>query len=154
MRHLRSNKKLGRETSHRNAMLRNLATSFLREGRIKTTVSRAKALRPVVEKLITTGKSGTLHDIRKLNSYVYSKDVISKVVKDLGMRFKERNGGYTRIIKVGNRLGDNAPICFLELVDFHQIEGKSKKEARTKVLADKATKKEEEQKMSLQNPAL
>jgi large subunit ribosomal protein L17 len=98
-------------------MLRNLATSFLENGKIQTTVTRAKELRPIVEKLITLGKRGDLHARRQVASYVFKADVTKKVFSDLSGRFAERKGGYTRIIKFGPRPGDGAPMCILELLD-------------------------------------
>lgn len=125
MRHSKSYRKLGRESSHRRAMLRNLATSLVENGRIRTTVPRAKELRPIVEKLVTLGKKGGLHQRRQAESYLFGQTAAKKLCTELGPRFKERAGGYTRIIKFGPRFGDGAEICQIEFVDFSEHEGKS-----------------------------
>ena len=124
MKHLKGYRKLGRETSHRKAMLRNLATSFLGNGRISTTSTRAKEVRRVVEKIITLGKRGDLHARRQVESYLYSSEVSKKVFSELANRYKERPGGYTRIVKCGQRRGDAAPVVNLELVDFNDVQNK------------------------------
>ena len=124
MNHGHGYRKLGRESSHRKALLRNLATSFLEHGRIKTTVPKAKELRRVVEKMITLGKRGDLHARRQVESVLFSTEVSTKVFKDLAGRFATRNGGYTRIVRLGERFGDGAEMCNFELVDFTSHEGK------------------------------
>lgn len=124
MRHVKGYRKLGRDSDHRNAMLRNLATSFLEHGRIQTTVTRAKEVRRMVEKIITLGKRGDLHARRQAEATLYSTNVCKRVFTDLAVRFKERPGGYTRIVKLGERKGDGAPICNLELVDYRDAGAK------------------------------
>jgi len=124
MRHLKGYRKLGRESSHRRAMLRNLATSFLTYGRIKTTVPKAKELRGIVEKMITLGKKGDLHSRRQVESYLFDSSAAKKVFTDYAGRFETRPGGYTRILKLGTRFGDGAQMCNLELVDFRDHEAK------------------------------
>lgn len=124
MRHGKSYRKLGRTSDQRRALLRNLATSFLELGRIKTTVPKAKELRSVVEKLITRGRTDTLASRRLVGSYVFGEAANRRVFGELKERFARTPGGYTRIIKVGPRLGDRAPMCFLELTDFRDHEGK------------------------------
>ncbi|NRA43410.1 MAG: 50S ribosomal protein L17 [Oligoflexales bacterium] len=124
MRHLKSYRKLGRESSHRRAMLRNMATSFLTHGKIHTTVPKAKELKPIVEKLITLGKRQELHSRRQLEAYLFGKEAAGRVCKVLAKRFETRPGGYTRIVKYGERFGDGADMCNLELVDFRDNEGK------------------------------
>lgn len=124
MRHQNGYRKLGRESSHRRALLRNLATSFLEHGRIKTTVPKAKEVRSIIEKLITRGKKGDLHSRRIVESYVFKSDAAKKVFTEYAERFKERPGGYTRIVKLGARFGDGAEMCNLELVDFREINSK------------------------------
>lgn len=109
-------RKLGRETAHRNLMLRNLVTSLLREGRIETTVTRAKETRRMAEKMITLGKRGDLHARRQVLAYVIDEDVVSDLFTNIAPKYAERNGGYTRILKKGPRRGDNAEMAFLELV--------------------------------------
>jgi len=118
MRHLKGYRKLGRVTSHRLAMLRNMATSLVLHERIETTVPKAKELRGIVDRMITLGKRGDLHARRQALSYLYDDAAVSKVFSDLAERFKSRPGGYTRILKKGFRFGDGADMAFLELVDF------------------------------------
>lgn len=109
-------RKLGRPTAHRKAMLRNLVTDLLREGRITTTEHRAKEARREAEKMITLGKRGDLHARRQALAYIYDENVVTKLFDDIAPRYSERNGGYTRILKLGPRQGDNAEAVFLELV--------------------------------------
>jgi len=142
MRHLSGNVKLGRPTDHRLAMLRNMATSFLIEGRVQTSLAKAKALKPIVERMITLGKDGTLHARRKALSFLYKKEAVENTFGSLADRFKSRPGGYTRIIKLGVRLGDATKMCHLELVDFHENEGKKKSELKQERRAKKAEKVE------------
>ncbi len=118
MRHLKGYRKLGRVTSHRLAMLRNMATSLVLHERIETTVPKAKELRGIVDRMITLGKRGDLHARRQALSYLYDDAAVSKVFSDLAERFKTRPGGYTRILKKGFRFGDGADMAFLELVDY------------------------------------
>ncbi len=118
MRHKHGYRKLGVDGAHRKAMLRNLATSLITHERIITTVPRAKELRKVVEKMITLGKKGELHNRRAAAGYIFEKDAVAKVFGDLATRFKDRKGGYTRILKTGVRAGDNASMALIELVDF------------------------------------
>ena len=118
MRHKHGYRKLGRDSDHRLAMLRNLATSLITHERITTTLPRAKELRRVVEKMVTLGKKGSLHHRRQAASYLFQKDAVSKVFSDLAGRFKERPGGYTRIMKRGLRVGDGAQMAIIEFVDF------------------------------------
>lgn len=109
-------RKLGRPTDHRNAMLRNLVTSLLRSGKIETTVTRAKETKRMAEKMITLAKRGDLHARRQVLAYVYDEDVVTKLFEEIGPKYAERNGGYTRVLKVGPRRGDGAEIAILELV--------------------------------------
>ena len=131
MRHRRSGRKLGVTTKHRKAMFRNMATDILRNGRINTTDTRAKEIRRVVEKLITLGKNGSLHARRKALGYVRDREVVEKLFSELAERYMERPGGYTRIVKLGYRRGDNAPISLIELVteEFRPKKKKRKKSA-------------------------
>ena len=134
MRHGHGYRKLGRECSHRRALLRNLATSLLEHGRIETTLPKAKELRGIVERLITLGKRGGLHARRQVDSYVFGHSVGRKVCTELAGRFQDRPGGYTRIIRYGARFGDGALMCSIELVDYSDSEGASslaRKAART-----------------------
>ena len=109
-------RKLGRPTSHRNLMLRNLVTSLLKEGRIKTTDTRAKETRKLAEKMITLAKKGDLHSRRQVLAFVTEEDVVKNLFDDVAPKYEERNGGYTRIIKIGPRRGDSAEIVYLELI--------------------------------------
>ena len=109
-------RKLGRNSAHRKAMLRNLVTDLLREERISTTDTRAKEARRIAEKMITLGKRGDLHARRQALSYIYDETVVTKLFEELGPRYADRNGGYTRILKLGPRRGDCAEMVFLELV--------------------------------------
>ena len=109
-------RKLGRETAHRYLMLRNLVTSLLREGRIETTVTRAKETRRMAEKMITLAKRGDLHARRQVLAYVIDETVVSDLFENIAPKYAERIGGYTRIIKKGPRRGDAAEMAFIELV--------------------------------------
>lgn len=109
-------RKLGRPTSHRNLMLRNLVTSLLKEGRIKTTDTRAKETRKLTEKMITLAKKGDLHSRRQVLAYVTEEDVVKNLFDNIASKYEERNGGYTRIVRIGPRRGDNAEIVYLELI--------------------------------------
>ncbi|PLX94962.1 MAG: 50S ribosomal protein L17 [Desulfuromonas sp.] len=120
MRHNKSGRRLGRNSSHRAAMLRNMVTSLIDHERITTTDARAKEIRKIAEKMITLGKRGDLHARRQALSVIREKQVVAKLFDRLAPRFSERAGGYTRIIKVGNRLGDNAPVSIIEFVDQEQ----------------------------------
>lgn len=117
MRHGVAGRKLSRTSAHREAMIDNMVTSLLRHERIRTTVPKAKEARKAAEKVITLGKKGSLHNRRNAAKVVNDKDVLSKLFGPLAERFAARSGGYTRIIRLGNRLGDNAEMAFLELVD-------------------------------------
>ncbi len=120
MRHQNAGRKLGRTKSHREAMLRNMVTSLLEHERIVTTVPKAKEARRMAEKMITLGKRGDLHARRQALAYVRSKDVVTKLFDDLSEQYADRNGGYTRIIRTGNRAGDAAPMAIIELVDYDE----------------------------------
>jgi large subunit ribosomal protein L17 len=118
MRHQKNTRKLGRTSQHRDAMLANLVASLILHKRVKTTLAKAKAARPLAEKLVTLGKTGTLHARRLAVAKIGQKDVIALLFKDIAPGFKDRKGGYTRIIKLGPRQSDSAPIAFLEWVDY------------------------------------
>jgi large subunit ribosomal protein L17 len=109
-------RKLGRPTAHRKAMLRNIVTDLLREGRITTTEMRAKEARKTAEKMITLGKRGDLHARRQALAYVYDETVVKKLFEEIAPKYADRNGGYTRILKLGPRQGDSAEMVFIELV--------------------------------------
>jgi large subunit ribosomal protein L17 len=109
-------KKLGRNSAHRKSMLRNLVTDLFREGRITTTDMRAKEAGRQAEKLITIAKKGDLHARRQVLEYVFDEDVVTKLFDDIAPKYQDRNGGYTRTLKLGPRQGDNAEVVYLELV--------------------------------------
>ena len=117
MRHRNSGRKLSRNTSHRKALLRNMVTSLLDHERIQTTDAKAKELRGVTDRMITLGKRGDLHARRQALAVIRDKDVTAKLFSELADRYRERPGGYTRIIKAGRRAGDAAPVSIIELVD-------------------------------------
>src|SRR3989441_11014346 len=116
MRHLKSGRQLSRNSAHRWALMRNLITALLREEKIRTTDPKAKELRRWVDRVITLGKQGTLHARRQVLSIVQDKAVVRKLFDTIGPRFKDRPGGYTRIVKIGIRRGDAAPLSLIELV--------------------------------------
>lgn len=109
-------RKLGRPTAHRRAMLRNIVTDLFREERISTTEFRAKEAKKAAEKMITLAKRGDLHARRQVLAYIYDEDVVTKLFEEIAPKYADRNGGYTRILKLGPRRGDNAETVFLELV--------------------------------------
>src|ERR1700742_2448270 len=117
MRHGNAHRKLGRKPEHRKAMFANMAAALIKHEQITTTLPKAKELRPVVEKLITLGKRGGLHARRQAISQVRDVAMVKKLFDVLGPRYKERNGGYCRIMKAGFRYGDNAPVAVIEFVD-------------------------------------
>jgi len=116
MRHNKAGRRLGRTTSHRTAMMRNMVTSLFEHGRITTTDAKAKELRPVAEKLITLGKRGDLHAIRLAASYIRDRKIVKRLFGEIAPQYKDRPGGYTRITKLGWRAGDTAPLSIIELV--------------------------------------
>jgi large subunit ribosomal protein L17 len=118
MRHARTGKKLGRDAAHRKALYANLTCSLLEHGRIKTTEAKAKAVKPFAEQMITLGRRGDLHARRQALSVLRSQEVVHKLFADVGPRMADRPGGYSRIVKLGNRPGDAAEMVYLELVDF------------------------------------
>ena len=117
MRHGLSGRKLNRTSTHRKAMFANMAASLIRHEQIVTTLPKAKELRPIVDKLITLGKKGRLHDRRRAFAFLRDDDMTAKLFETLGPRYQERNGGYTRVLKAGHRYGDSAPMAVIELVD-------------------------------------
>ncbi|MFT5727970.1 MAG: large subunit ribosomal protein L17 [Desulforhopalus sp.] len=121
MRHKYSGRKLGRTTSHRQAMFRNMVTSLFDHERIVTTVEKAKEARPIAEKMITLAKRGDLHARRQALSFIRSKDVVEKLFTQIKDTFEDRKGGYTRIIKTGVRRGDCASMAILELVGYEEV---------------------------------
>jgi len=135
MRHRNAGYKLGRNTSHRRALLRNLVTSILLEDRVETTITKAKAARPHVEKLITLGKKGDLHSRRQALAYLQTRDAVSRLFDTVAPRYGDRNGGYLRIVRTGFQKGDGAEKAFIELLGAEAIldEKRQKRaEVRTK----------------------
>ena len=120
MRHGKKVNHLGRTSAHRKAMLSNMAASLIIHKRINTTLAKAKALRSYVEPLITRSKNDSTHSRRMVFSYLQSKEAVSTLFRDVAIKVAARPGGYTRILKTGNRLGDNAEMCMMELVDFNE----------------------------------
>jgi large subunit ribosomal protein L17 len=117
MRHQRAGKKLGRDASHRKALYANLAGALIEHGRIRTTVTKAKAVKPIAEQMITLGRRGDIHARRQAVAFLRSKDVVHRLFDEVAPRFKDRPGGYARIVKIGPRPGDAAEMAYLELVD-------------------------------------
>jgi large subunit ribosomal protein L17 len=160
MRHNKKFNHLGRKTAHRQAMLSNMASSLILHKRIDTTIAKAKALRIYVEPLITKSKDDTTHSRRIVFSYLQSKEAVTELFRNISVKVAERPGGYTRILRTGNRLGDNAEMCMMELVDFNEAmlatkddskkarkktarrgTGKKTKETAAEPVAPKAAKK-------------
>ena len=117
MRHARSGKKLGRDMAHRKALYANLAGAVIEHGRIRTTVTKAKAVKPIAEQLITLGRRGDMHARRQAVAFLRSKEIVHKLFTEVGPQFAERPGGYLRITRIGPRPGDSAEMAYLELVD-------------------------------------
>jgi len=155
MRHKVAGFKLGRTTSHRRSLLRNMATSLIMEERIETTVPKAKALRPTVEKMITLGKRGDLAARRQATAYLMTEEAVRKLFDTIGPRFGDRNGGYTRIVRTAWQKGDGADKAFIELLGSEQLldEKRQKRaEARAKK-AEETRKAMEEQEANQQAEA-
>ena len=134
MRHGKKVNHLGRKTAHRKAMLANMACSLIEHKRINTTVAKAKALKQFVEPLVTKSKEDTTHNRRIVFSRLRQKEAVTELFKDVAVKVGDRPGGYTRIIKLGNRLGDNADMAMIELVDYNEIynAGKATKKKSTR----------------------
>ncbi|MCX8093996.1 MAG: 50S ribosomal protein L17 [Candidatus Goldbacteria bacterium] len=165
MRHLKSGKKFGRPKDHRKALMKMLCSQLIKYGRIKTTLAKAKYLRTVIEPLITKAKKGGLHNIRQIARIVTDKSLLTKLCKEVAPLYADRNGGYTRILKLEGRAGDNAAMAFIEFIDKEKIykpeepkdqskkqevkpekETKEKKEAKQKDLKKEKDQKKEEKK--------
>ena len=132
MRHGKKFNHLGRKTAHRKAMLSNMAGSLIEHKRVMTTVQKAKALRKVIEPLVTRSKENTTHNRRVAFAVLRQKEVVTELFNVVGPKVGDRPGGYTRIIKTGNRQGDNAEMCMIELVDFNDMYGKDEKKKTTR----------------------
>ena len=159
MRHGKKFNHLGRKTAHRKAMLANMACSLIEHKRINTTVAKAKAIRSFIEPLITKSKADTTHNRRIVFSYLRDKFAVTELFKEISVKVADRPGGYIRIIKLGNRQGDNAPMAMVELVDYNEIynpkgtkakkttrRGRSKKVETAQVEEANTDEKSEEQK--------
>ena len=138
MRHLKAGRKFGRTSAHRKALFRNLVQALIQRERISTTLAKAKELRGKVEKTITLGKKGTLHARRQVFKLAPAKEAVQKVFGPLAERYANRPGGYTRIIRIGHRRGDDAPMAFIELVDR---DGEAKAPSKGKTAPEKELKK-------------
>lgn len=136
MRHKKDGRQLGRNTGHRRALFRSLVTSLLDIERIETTEAKAKEISSIAEKMITLGKRDDLHARRQALAYIRTEEVVAKLFDDVAKRFDGRNGGYTRIIKTRNRLGDGAPMAMVELVVMKQEEIKEEKKVKKEKAAE------------------
>jgi large subunit ribosomal protein L17 len=153
MRHQKKTVKLGRTAEHRKALLANQVCSLIEHQRIKTTLAKAKAVRPLAEKMVTLGKNGSLHARRTALAVLRQKDAVKKLFDDIAPRSATRNGGYTRIIKLGQRKSDSAAVAFLEWVDVAEVveeaapeKGKKRKSAKTEAASEGETKAERKKK--------
>jgi len=147
MRHNRVINHLGRTSSHRKSMLSNMATSLILHKRITTTTAKAKALRMFVEPIITKSKEDSTHSRRIVFSYLKDKTAVSELFREVSPKIAERNGGYTRILKIGNRIGDNADMCIMELVDYNEamLGGEA---AKTKTTRRRRTSKKKDEEVA------
>lgn len=141
MRHGKKFNHLGRKSAHRKAMLSNMACSLIEHKRINTTVAKAKALKQYVEPLITKSKEDSTHNRRVVFSYLKSKNAVTELFREVSAKVGDRPGGYTRIIKIGARQGDNAEMAMIELVDFNEVYVKDSKPAKKKTTRRRSTKK-------------
>ena len=150
MRHRKAGYKLGRNTSHRRAMLRNLVTSIILEDRVETTITKAKAARPHVEKLVTLGKRGDLHSRRQALAYLQTREAVSRLFETVAPRYGDRNGGYLRIVRSGFQKGDGAEKAFIEMLGVEKIleekrEKRAEARAKRRETIDKAMAEQDEQ---------
>jgi large subunit ribosomal protein L17 len=143
VRHHRAGRKLGRDASHRKALYANLAGALIVHGRIKTTVTKAKAVRPIAEQMITLGRRGDLHARRQAMAFLRSQEVVHRLFADVAPRFKERSGGYSRIVRIGPRPGDAAEMAYLELIDFSAEEQAEEKAERRRLRLRRRQEQEE-----------
>ena len=148
MRHARTGKKLGRDSAHRKALYSNLAGALIEHGRIKTTVTKAKAVKPLAEQMITLGRRGDLHARRQATAVLRSRDVVHKLFAEVAPLFKDRPGGYTRIVKIGPRPGDAAEMAYLELVDEEYVA----REREERATAVPAVEEEPEEQATVAEP--
>ena len=145
MRHSKVVNHLGRTSSHRNAMLANMAVSLIKHKRITTTLAKAKALKSYVEPLITKSKEDSTHSRRVVFSYLQDKEAVTELFREVSPKISDRPGGYTRILKIGNRLGDNAEMCVLELVDYNEAMLKSTDSGKAKSTRRRRSSKKKEE---------
>lgn len=150
MRHRKAGFKLGRNTSHRRAMLRNLVTSIILEDRVETTVTKAKAARPHVEKMITLGKRGDLHSRRQALSYLQTREAVTRLFETVAPRYGDREGGYLRIVRSGFQKGDGAETAFVEMLGVEKLleekrEKRAEARAKRRATIDKAMENPDEQ---------
>lgn len=150
MRHRKAGYKLGRNTSHRRAMLRNLVTSIILEDRVETTITKAKAARPHVEKMITLGKRGDLHARRQALAYLMTDEAVSRLFETVAPRYGDREGGYLRIVRSGFQKGDGAEKAFVEMLGVEKIleekrEKRAEARAKRRAEVDKAMSEQDEQ---------
>ena len=143
MRHGKKFNHLGRKSAHRNSMLANMACSLIEHKRINTTVAKAKALKVFVEPLITKSKEDTTHNRRIVFSKLRQKDAVTELFRDVAVKIADRPGGYTRIIKLGNRLGDNADMAMIELVDYNELYNSSNSEKKKSTRRSRKSNKTE-----------
>ena len=148
MRHGKKFNHLGRKAAHRKAMLANMACSLIEHKKIKTTLAKAKALRVYVEPLITKSKNDTTHSRRTVFSYLKQKEAITELFGDIATKVADRPGGYTRIIKLGNRMGDNASMAMIEFVDYNEIYSQNNKSSKKESPKKESSKKESPKKES------
>lgn len=141
MRHGKKVNHLGRQAGHRKSMLANMACSLIEHKRINTTVAKAKALKQFVEPLVTKSKEDTTHNRRIVFAYLRNKYAVTELFREVAAKVGDRPGGYTRIIKLGNRLGDNADMAMIELVDFNELYNATKKEAKKTTRRSRTAKK-------------
>ncbi|PHK23841.1 50S ribosomal protein L17 [Nostoc linckia z15] len=143
MRHGKKVNHLSRQTGHRKSMLANMACSLIEHKRINTTVAKAKALKQFIEPLVTKSKEDTTHNRRIVFAYLRNKYAVTELFREVAAKVGDRPGGYTRIIKLGNRLGDNADMAMIELVDFNELYNATKKEAKKTTRRSRTSKKAE-----------
>jgi len=153
MRHNKKFNHLGRTNTHRNAMLSNMSASLIMHKRIFTTLAKAKALRKVIEPIITKSKEDTTHSRRVVFQALQSKQAVTELFQNVSQKIADRPGGYTRIIKTGNRLGDNAEMCFIELVDYNENMMKEKKAAAKSRTRRSSAKKKDDAPVAAQSEA-
>lgn len=154
MRHGKKINHLSRQAGHRKSMLANMACSLIEHKRINTTVAKAKALKQFVEPLITKSKEDTTHNRRIVFAYLRNKYAVTELFREVAAKVGDRPGGYTRIIKLGNRLGDNADMAMIELVDFNELYNATKKEAKKTTRRSRTAKKAETAPAAAEAPAV